>query len=63
MQMLNSLQNLREEESGLVIIDSIIFNDEIEEFSGVCILHDQIKVLWRLNDLVQLNHTSVPNLL
>ena len=46
---------------GVRFFDSLMFDNEIEQFSSVGIFHDQIKLLWSLYNLVKLNDIWMPN--
>lgn len=62
MEMFYSLQNLVEKISCIYIINSVIFNNIIEEFPSVCMLHYKIKFILCFNDLVKLNDFWMPDL-
>ena len=52
MKVLDSCDYLMEELEGLRLFDSLILDDIIEKFTSVSILHDQVQLLWSLNDLI-----------
>ena len=62
MEMFNSLKNLIEEICGIYIIHSVVFNDVIKQLTSIGVLHDQVKFILCLDDLVELNDPWVPNL-
>ncbi len=52
MNVLDSCNKLVEYANGLVLIDSFIFDDIIEEFSLFHVLHDQKQLLGSLNNFI-----------
>ena len=59
VKVLNSSDDLMKELESLRLFYSLVLDDVIEELSSISILHDQVKLLWRLNDLIQLNNIWV----
>ena len=59
VEVLNSSDDLMKELESLRLFYSLVLDDVIEELSSISILHDQVKLLWRLNDLIQLDNIWV----
>ena len=55
MQVFDSLNDLLEEFAGLWFFDTWVCDDVVEEFSAWCVLHDEVELLLRFDDFVQLN--------
>ena len=51
VQIFNARNYLMKELAGLGFLDSLILNDEVEEFTSTRVLHDQVELFGRFNDL------------
>lgn len=61
MEVFNSANNLMEELKCLRLFDALVLYDVVKELATVGVLHDQIQLLRRLNNLVELNDVGVPD--
>ena len=59
VKVLNSSDDLMKEFESLRLLHSLVLNNVIEELSSICVFHDQVKLLWRLDDLIQLDDIRV----
>ena len=55
VQVLHSLQYLVKKAASIEIVHSVVFHNVVKEFSCIRVLHDKIQLIFRLNDLVELN--------
>ena len=63
MKMLHTFEYLVKEFGSVDIIDPIILDDVIEKLSGISMLHNQVQLAFCFDYLIQLNYTSMPDLL
>ena len=63
VQVLNSADELPVKLSCLLLVEACISDDEVEELTSVGMLHDHEKLLFRLNNLVELDDIGVANFL
>ena len=63
MEVLDTCNDLVEEFERLRLLDPLILDNVVEELAPVGILHDQVQLLRRLNNLVKLNDVRVSDLL
>lgn len=61
VQILHTTNNLVEELERLGLFDALVLHDVVEELASISVLHDQVKLLGRLDDLVKLNDIWVSN--
>lgn len=61
VQVFNACNDLMEELQRKRLLNPLIFYNKIEKLATICILHDQIQLLGRFNDLIQLNDVWVPD--
>ena len=59
MQVLDTFQDLVEEFGCVDVVDSVIPDDVVEQLAGIGMLHDQVKLTFRLYYLIELNHSRV----
>lgn len=45
----------------LILIDSCLLDNVVEELSAICVLHNQVQLLWSLNDFIKLNYIRMSN--
>jgi hypothetical protein len=60
MYLLDSCNDLMEKAAGLGLLHSAIGHDVIEELATGGVLHDQVKLPSRLNDLIELHDVGMP---
>lgn len=63
VQVLNTSKDLMEEAASLRVLQTSLFDNVVEEFATRCILHDQEKLLARLNDFIKLHDVGVSHYL
>ena len=61
MEVFNTSDDLVEEFEGLRLLNTLVLHDIVEELTSIRIFHDQIELLWRLNDFVKLDDVWVSN--
>ena len=61
VQVLHACYYLVEESASLSLLYPLILNDEIKELSATGIFHDQVELLGRLYNLVELDYMWVPD--
>ena len=61
VQIFDSSNYLVEKPASFRFFDPLVLNNKIKELTATCILHDQIELLWRLNNFIKLNYVWVPN--
>ena len=61
VQVLHSRDYLVKELQGLGLLDSLVLDDEVEELALVGVLHDQVELLGRFDDFVQLYDVGMPD--
>ena len=59
VKVLDSCDYLMEKFKSLRLFDSLIFNNVIEQFTSIRILHDQVKLFGRLYDFIKLDYVWV----
>ena len=59
VKVLDPGDDLVEEFESLWFLHALVLHDVVEKFSTVSILHDQVELLGRLNDFVELNDVWV----
>lgn len=55
MTVLDTADDLIKYLTSFILIHSLLLDDVVEQFSSTKELHDQEKIFWRLNDLIQLD--------
>lgn len=55
MTVLDTADDLIEYLTSFILIHSLLLDDVVKQFSSTKKLHDQEKIFWRLNDLIQLD--------
>jgi len=63
MKVLDPCHNLLEKSGCLLILQPLLFNDIVEEFTTGCILHDEEKLSGGLDNLIQLHYVWVADYL
>ena len=63
MQVLDASDELPEELAGLMLLQPFLFHYHLEELPLGHVFHDQEKLLWSLDDLVELDDVGMPDLL
>ena len=63
VDVLDARNNLLKETTSLVFLQTLAFDDIVEEFSSTCILHDEKKLARGFYNFVQLDHVRVPHYL
>jgi hypothetical protein len=63
VQVLHSIHDLLEEPACLVLLDSSLSHDVVEQLSSTSILHDQVEFLLGFNDLKELDDVGMSDLL
>lgn len=63
MDVLDAADELEIELTGLFLRQSSVTHDVVEELAAVAVLHDHVQFFFCLDDLVQLNHVRVTDLL
>lgn len=61
MDILNPRNDLLKELASFLFLQPGISHDIVKQFAPTSVLHDQVKLLWRLYYLVQLNDIGVPD--
>lgn len=61
VQILNSRSNLMEKFDRLWLFNPVVFHDIIKKFTTAHIFHDQVELLWCLNNFVELNNVRMPD--
>lgn len=61
MNVLYAIEQLMEQLPGLILFDSLIFDNVIEKLSIFHVLHDQEKLLCGFDDLIQLDKIGMPD--
>lgn len=59
MQIFNASDYLMEKFDSERFLNSLIFYDKVKKFAARCILHDQVELFWRLNNLIELDNMRV----
>jgi hypothetical protein len=61
MTVLDTADDLIEYLTSFILIHSLLLDDVVKQFSSTKKLHDQEKIFWRLNDLIQLDDIGMTN--
>ena len=61
VQVLNTTDDLLEELACFRLFQLLLLDDVVKKFASTHKLHDQEELLWRLNNLEELNDVRVPN--
>lgn len=61
MNVLDASNDLLEESTRVSLLDAGVLDDVVEEFSSDCVLHDEVELFGRFDDLIQLNDIWVPD--
>ena len=61
VQVLNASYYLVEEPASLSLLYPLILNNEVEELPATSIFHDEVELLGRLNNLVELDYMRMPD--
>ena len=61
VKVFDTTDDLLEELAGLCFLQLLLLHDVVKEFASVDELHDQKQLLWRLDDLEELNDVGVPD--
>lgn len=61
--VVDSCNQLLEVLGSLCLLEFLVLNNHVEQFTPTGVLHDKVKVLLSLNDLVDLNHVGMMELL
>jgi len=51
VNVLNSCQNLLHEGHCFLLVEPLSFDDVVEEFATLCVLHDEVDICFGLDDL------------
>jgi len=61
VDLLNTTQNLLLKSRGFFLFDALISDNIVEQFSSTGKLHDELQLLWRFDDFLELDYVGVAN--